>query len=80
MIATLDQEESCIGHVTALTGPEVKRQSPNRAVVDIDSEDASTYIVHAYEIVRDGEDMSHTATFGWYEVVSKAGTVTRTMP
>jgi hypothetical protein len=82
-IATPDQAVIRVSEDAAVAAwiAEVKRQSPqNRAVIDIDSEDALAYIVHVYEIVQDGEDMSHTATFGWYEVSKKAGTVTRTMP
>jgi hypothetical protein len=59
----------------------VKSQSPqNRAVIEVDSEDAAAYTVHAYEIVDEGRGQSHTATFGWYEVSKKTGIVTRTMP
>ena len=59
----------------------VKGQSPqNQAVIEVDSDDGAVYTVHAYEIVDDGGGQSHTATFGWYEVSKKKGTVTRTMP
>ena len=38
----------------------VKGQSPqNRAVIEVNSEDAAVYIVHAYEIVDDGA-VNHT--------------------
>jgi hypothetical protein len=82
-IATSDQAVIRVSEDTAVAAwiAEVKRQSPqNEAVVEMDSEDASAYTVHVYEIVWDGGNMSHTATFGWYEVSKKTGTVTRTMP
>jgi|SRR5450759_3663414 len=56
------------------------QNAQDRAVVEVDSEDAAVYTVHVYEVVEDGGGMSHTATFGWYEVSKKTGAVTRIMP
>lgn len=50
--------------------------SNKRAVFDTTEEDANTWMVHVYEIVDDGEGMSHTATFGWFKVDRKTGKVT----
>src|SRR6266567_1124856 len=36
------------------------------------------YIIHAYEIVQDGNGHAHTATVGWYQVNPQTGTVTNT--
>jgi len=34
------------------------------------------YVIHAYEIVPDGNGNAHTATVGWYRVNPQTGTVT----
>ena len=58
----------------------VQTESPaNRVVIDVDSEDAMTYTVHAYELVQD-ELGGHSATFGWYEVTKATGIVRSVMP
>jgi len=46
-----------------------------RAILDTTEEDAQTWMVHVYEIVDDGNSMSHTATFGWFKVDKKTGKV-----
>jgi len=51
-----------------------------QAVLDIDSETKTAYVVHAYEFVDDGNGSSHTATFGWYDVIRKTGAVHRRVP
>lgn len=43
--------------------------------IDVAPEDDQTYSVHVYEIVDDGDGMSHTATFAWYKVDRKTGKV-----
>ncbi len=43
--------------------------------IDVAPEDEQTYSVHVYEIVDDGDGMSHTATFAWYKVDRKTGKV-----
>lgn len=59
----------------------VHTDSPaNRTVIEVDSEDATMYTVHAYEVVDDGDGNSHTATFGWYEVAKATGVVRSAMP
>lgn len=58
----------------------VQTESPaNRIVIDVDSEDVTTYTVHAYELVQD-ELGGHSATFGWYEVAKATGVVRSVMP
>jgi len=58
----------------------VQTRSPaNRVVIDVDSEGATIYTVHAYELVQD-EQGGHTATFGWYEVTKATGAVRSVMP
>ena len=58
----------------------VQTKSPSsRIVIDVDSEDASLYTVHAYELVPD-EQGGHSATFGWYEVTRATGVVRSIMP
>ena len=58
----------------------VQTRSPaNQVVVEVDSEDAGIYSVHAYELVRD-ELSEHSATFGWYEVDKASGVVRSTVP
>jgi hypothetical protein len=58
----------------------VQTESPsNRAIVEVNSEDATTYTVHAYELVQD-ELGGHSATFGWYEVTKATGIVRSVMP
>jgi len=46
-----------------------------RAHIDTTEEDPQTWMVHVYEIVDDGDGMSHTATFGWFKVDKKTGRV-----
>ena len=61
-----------IANVTAAGG------SPH---IDIDSEDALTYTVHVYEVVKEEGDMpSHTATMGWYTVENATGEVKQEVP
>jgi len=58
----------------------VQTKSPaNRIVVEVDAEDATTYTVHAYELVQD-ELGGHSATFGWYEVVKATGVIRSATP
>jgi len=58
----------------------VHTESPaNRIVIDVDSEDSTTYTVRAYEFVLD-EFGGHSATFGWYEVTGATGDVRSVMP
>jgi hypothetical protein len=60
-VARVSEDPAVGAWVTA-----VKSQSPqNRAVIEVDSEDAAVYTAHAYEIVDDGRGQLHTATFGW---------------
>lgn len=42
---------------------------------EISEEDGSTWMIRVYEIVDDGDGMSHAATFGWYKVDKKTGAV-----
>jgi len=51
----------------------------DRVVIEVDSEDADSWMVHAYEMVQD-EEGGHSATFGWYEVDKAHGTVRPAMP
>ena len=46
-----------------------------KPLFDVSPEDAKTFMVHVYEIVDDGDGMSHTATFGWYKVDRSTGEV-----
>jgi hypothetical protein len=49
--------------------------------IDVDSEDATAYTVHVYEIVKETDDMpSHTATMGWYTVDKATGEVKEAAP
>jgi len=43
--------------------------------IDVSPEDDQSYSVHVYEIVDDGDGMSHTATFNWYKVDRSTGKV-----
>jgi hypothetical protein len=78
-------KDDAIARVTALPDVTawiklVQTKSPaNRIVVDVDSEDPTTYTVHAYELVQD-EFGGHSATFGWYEVAKATGVVHSVMP
>lgn len=78
-------EDDAIARVTALPDVAtwiklVQTKSPaNRIVIDVDSEDATFYTVHACELVQD-EPGGHSATFGWYEVTKTTGTVRLVMP
>ena len=42
--------------------------------VEIDHEDGNRYVVHVYEIVTH-DDISHTATYGWYTVSKDSGKI-----
>ena len=78
-------KDDAIARVTALPDVTawiklVQTKSPaNRIVVDVDSENPTTYTVHAYELVQD-EFGGHSATFGWYEVAKATGVVHSVMP
>src|SRR5258708_23063668 len=53
--------------------------SNTKVVTEIDSYPTTQnnfYIIHAYEIVPDGDGTAHTATVGWYDVDPQTGTVT----
>jgi hypothetical protein len=77
--------DAAVARVTAL--PDVvawiklvqTRSPANRVVIDVDSEDATVYTVHAYELVQD-ESGGHSATFGWYEVTKETGIVRSVTP
>lgn len=45
-----------------------------KAHFEIENTEDDNWTVHVFEIVDDGET-SHTATFGWYQVSKKTGTV-----
>ena len=78
-------KDDAVARVTALPDVAawiklVQTESPaNRIVIDVDSEDTTTYTVHAYELVQD-ELGGHSATFGWYEVTKATGVVHSVMP
>jgi hypothetical protein len=42
--------------------------------VEIDHEEGNRYVVHVYEIVTH-DDISHTATYGWYYVSKDSGKI-----
>ena len=42
--------------------------------VEVDHEEGNKYVIHVYEIVNH-EDISHTATYGWYYVDKDSGTI-----
>lgn len=42
--------------------------------VEIDHEEGNKYVVHVYEIVTH-DDISHTATYGWYYVSKDSGKI-----
>ncbi|WP_157094464.1 hypothetical protein [Metabacillus litoralis] len=42
--------------------------------VEIDHEDGNRYVVHVYEVVAH-DDISHTATYGWYTVTKDSGKI-----
>jgi hypothetical protein len=42
--------------------------------VEIDHEEGNKYVVHVYEIVTH-DDISHTATYGWYTVSKDSGKI-----
>jgi hypothetical protein len=49
-------------------------------VVEVDSYPTvqnNFYVIHAYEIVPDGNGNTHTATAGWYRVNPQTGAVTK---
>lgn len=50
-----------------------------RAKFDTTEEDPQTWMVHVYEIVDDGDGLSHTATFGWFKVDKRTGKVSNGM-
>lgn len=53
-------------------------KAPSQLIIEVDSSNGSTYVVHAYEIVIDDPKTGegHTATWGWYDVDKKTGKVT----
>jgi len=57
----------------ALVRPTTKRKI--QAVVEVDRKEGSEYVVHAYELVPDDAETSHTATMNWYYVDFKTGKV-----
>jgi hypothetical protein len=46
--------------------------------VEIDHEEGNKYVVHVYEIVTH-DDISHTATYGWYTVSKDSGKIENMM-
>jgi hypothetical protein len=46
--------------------------------VEIDHEEGNKYVVHVYEIVTHN-DISHTATYGWYTVSKDSGKIENMM-
>lgn len=52
----------------------------SQAILDVDSETETSYVVHAYEFIDDGGGRSHTVTFGWYEVDRKTGAIRKKAP
>ncbi|MBO1512912.1 hypothetical protein [Metabacillus bambusae] len=42
--------------------------------VEVDHEEGNKYVVHVYEIVTH-DDISHTATYGWYYVSKDSGKI-----
>ena len=53
---------------------ELERKN-KRACIDVSAEADNGYSMHIYEVVDDGDGMSHTATFGWYRVDRKTGKI-----
>lgn len=57
-----------------------KASKPGRkltAQIDVDRKEAGSYVVHAYEVVPDDAETSHTATFNWYHVNERTGAVSK---
>ncbi len=52
----------------------------SQAILDVDSETKTSYVVHAYEFMDDGGGRSHTVTFGWYEVDRTTGAIHKKNP
>lgn len=46
------------------------------SVVKVDNEETNQYIIHAYDVIDNGDGTSHTATSGWYYVDKATGKVT----
>lgn len=47
------------------------------AHIEVDRKENNEIIVHVYEVVPDGADSSHSATFNWYHVNQQTGKVTK---
>ena len=55
----------------------------NKVVTEVDSYPTNQnnfYVIHAYQIVPDGNGNAHTATVGWFKVDPQTGTVTNIAP
>ena len=45
-------------------------------IVEHDHDEDDRYVIHVYEIVREGTEDAHTATWGWYYVDPYSGDIT----
>ena len=77
-----EQEESKTKKPTLLTEKDAVRiirehlglEEHTKLHVEIDHEEGNKYVVHVYEIVTHN-DISHTATYGWYYVSKDSGKI-----
>jgi hypothetical protein len=53
-------------------------QENDRLHVEVDHEEGNKYVVHVYEVVSH-EDISHTATYGWYYVYKDSAKIEEMM-
>jgi len=67
--------------------PEVKKFMANVKVagkargvtgnIEYDRLENGEHVIHVFELVPDGDDSGHTATFNWYHVNAKTGKVSK---
>ena len=42
-------------------------------IIEVESEEGNIVTIHLYEVVDDGEDVSHTSTYDWYYIDRTTG-------
>lgn len=67
--------------------PEVKKFMANVQVagkergctanIEYDRLENGEHVIHVFELVPDGDDSGHTATFNWYHVNAKTGKISK---
>lgn len=72
-----DQKSSTISESKAvsLVKDMFKNYGYTPSIIEVDHIEGNNYVVHAYEIIQDGEETWHTATAGWYYVDMHTGKI-----